>query len=173
MTKFVIEILKGINEKPETIVNHAANVALKMCLYYAFDVRNKWLLPEGEPPYKQDAAPIGMSPANFQMETKRFYLFARQDLNATRREALFIQILEGVHPSEAELLLAIKDQDLGRLFPNITYELVTQICPDIPQEYAAVAPSKSEEKPRGKGRPPGSKNKPKDELDTGVTNDQT
>lgn len=163
MTKFIVEILQEVNENPEAILQYKDNVALRMCFYYGFDTRLKFQLPEGEPPFKRDAAPIGMSPTNLQMETRTFYIYNRSDLTALRRESKFLQLLEGLHPSEADLMLAIKDQDIARLYPNVTYETICKIINDIPQEFAAVAKPKSEEKPRGKGRPPGAKNKPKDD----------
>jgi len=163
MTKFIVEILKEINETPEAILKYKDNVALRMVLYYGFDTRNKFELPEGTPPYRQDAAPLGMSPSNLQMETRTFYIYKRSDLTPLRREAKFVQLLEGLHVSEAELVIAMKDQDIGRLYPNITFDVIKKIILDIPEEFAAVAPPKSEEKPRGKGRPPGAKNKPKDD----------
>ena len=37
-------------------------------------------------------------------------------LSKTRRESMFIQILEGLHPTEAELLCLIKDKQLTKKF---------------------------------------------------------
>lgn len=170
MTKFVIEILKEVNQTPDTLKNYLNNNALQKTFIHAFDTRFKFILPEGVPPYKPDAAALGMSPGNYSMETRKFYVFQREDLKSTRREALFIQLLEGVHPSEAELLIAMKEQDLGSVFPNITFDLVKAagFLPETTEEFAAVPPVKSEDKPRGKGRPPGSKNlvKSNDTLET-------
>ncbi len=164
MTKFVIEILQTINDDVSKASQFVGNRAIHFTLDYAFDKTKKFALPEGPAPYKPDAAPLGMSPANFSMETQRFYVFCRTDLHPVRRETLFVQLLEALHPSEAELLLAIKDQDLGRLFPNITLEVANAAgLTKIPPENAAVPPVKSEEKPRGKGRPAGAKNKTKDD----------
>ena len=81
-------------------------------------------LPEGEPPFKPDAAPLGMAPANLRMETKKFYVYLRKDLKPIRKEQLFIGLLEAVHPSEAKLLVAIKDQKLNKLYPKITRKLL-------------------------------------------------
>lgn len=162
MSKYLTEILKDLNDTPDSAAKYANNGALKTLLSYAFDKNKKFVLPEGNPPFRPDAAPIGMSPANLMMETQRFYVFCRADLNPLRRESLFVQLLEGVHPSEADLILAIKDQDIGRIYPNITFEYVNEKgLVAIKPEDAAVAPVKSE--PRGKGRPPGAKNKTKED----------
>jgi hypothetical protein len=50
-------------------------------------------------------------------------VFCRADLPSLKRESIFISLLENIHPSEADLMLAIKDQDLTRLYPNLTREL--------------------------------------------------
>ena len=35
-----------------------------------------------------------------------------------------MQLLENIHPSEAKMMLAIKDQKLTKLYPKITHKLV-------------------------------------------------
>jgi hypothetical protein len=43
-----------------------------------------------------------------------------------RREQLFLQLLESVHPSEAKVLLAVKDQKLNKLYKNVTAKLAAE-----------------------------------------------
>ena len=123
--KFIPEILDEINQDPKAISNYKDSVALKILFDYAFNPAKKFDLPEGEPPFKHDAAPIGMSPANLMMELKKLYVFTpERPLNKVRRETLFIQLLENVHPSEAKLLCAVKDQTLPKLYKKITVDLL-------------------------------------------------
>lgn len=124
MSKYIPEIFKEINENPELLANYKDDAAMTIIFKHAFDPAQKFLLPEGKPPFKPDAAPIGMSPAIFKQELKRLYVFCRQDLTPLRRETLFVQLLENIHPSEAEVLIAIKDQTLTKMYKNITHELV-------------------------------------------------
>lgn len=125
MTPYITEILDEINKDPSLLkTKYSDHYAIKTILQYAFDKRGKMLLPEGEPPYKKDDAPIGMSPANFYQQVKKFYIFTRTDLSPVRREQLFIQLLEGLHPSESTICIAIKDQNITSLYPNITADLV-------------------------------------------------
>ena len=93
-------------------------------LQHAFDPAHKFELPEGVPPYKEDPAPLGMSPGNFLMEMRRLYVLCRKDLPKLRRETIFIEMLESFHPSESKVLLAVKDQNLNALYPNITHQLL-------------------------------------------------
>jgi hypothetical protein len=83
------------------------------------------LLPEGEPPFKPADQPIGMTDTNLFVEAKKMYVFMRQDLKPIKRESLFIGLLEGVHPTEAAILIAVKDQKLQKMYPKITWKLVS------------------------------------------------
>lgn len=126
-TKYMTEILEEVSADPKTLEKYKGNAGLKYIFEHAFIPEKKFDLPEGEPPYKPDAAPIGMSPANFTQETKKFYVFTKErPLKSVRREQLFIQLLESVHPSEAKLLIAIKDQKLNKLYKNVTAKLAAE-----------------------------------------------
>ena len=125
MTPYITEILTKINNDPSLLQSeYSKNFAICTLLQYSFDKNLKFLLPDGEPPFKPDAAPIGMSPSNFYQQVKKLYVFTRKDISNVRREQLFIQFLEGLHPSEAKVCIAIKDQDLTSLYPNITGDIV-------------------------------------------------
>lgn len=51
-------------------------------------------------------------------------------LNNIRRETMFINILEGLHPLESEILCLIKDKKLTDKY-NLTKEIVMEAYPDI------------------------------------------
>ena len=66
-------------------------------------------------------------------ESKHFYRFCKggnDALNAIRRETMFINILEGLHPLEAEIVCLCKDKRLGEVY-KITKEVVAEAYPDI------------------------------------------
>lgn len=66
-------------------------------------------------------------------EFKNFYHFVRggnSGLNSVRRETMFINILEGLHPLEAEILCLCKDKKLTDKY-KITKEIVSEAYPDI------------------------------------------
>lgn len=125
MTPYITEILDKINENPSLLKSqYITNFAICTVMKYAFDKNLKFLLPEGTPPFTPDNAPLGMTPSNFYQSVKKLYIFTRTDITNVRREQLFIQFLEGIHPSEAKVCIAIKDQNLTSLYPNITGDLV-------------------------------------------------
>ena len=52
------------------------------------------------------------------------------DISNTKKELMFIQILEGVHESEAEVLCLVKDKELGKKY-RITQNVVAEAFPTI------------------------------------------
>ena len=66
-------------------------------------------------------------------ESKNFYHFIRggnNSLSNIRRESMFINLLQGLHPLEAEIICLVKDKKLSDKY-NITKELVAEAYPDI------------------------------------------
>lgn len=123
-TRYITEILEEVNKEPTALAKYRDNAALRFIFQHAFLPEHKFDLPEGSPPFKEDAAPLGMSKANLVMETKKLYIFTKaKELNKVRKEHLFIQLLENVHPSEAKLLVAVKDQKLNKLYKKVTADL--------------------------------------------------
>ena len=138
MRKYVTEMLDEINKDPTLIEKYKTDAALKIIFEYAFDPAKKFILPEGEPPYKPSTEPMGMTPTNLFSELRRMYVFCRADLKPIKRESLFISFLEGVHPTEAKMLMAVKDQTLHKLYPKITRKLLEKagVIPELPKKEA-------------------------------------
>jgi hypothetical protein len=126
MRKYVTQMLEDINSDPANIAIYKGDGALRLILEYAFDPEKKMILPEGEPPFKHAAEPLGMTPTNLFGELRRLYIFCRADLTTIKRESLFISLLEGVHPTEAKMLCAVKDQTLHKMYPKITRKVVEE-----------------------------------------------
>lgn len=147
MIKYLPELLSDINKDTSLIHKHMKDAAFSIIMQYAFDPEKKMNLPEGAPEYKEDRSPMGLNPTNLRYESKRLYVFCRGDLSQLKRETLFIQLLESLHPEEAEILLSIKDQQLSKLYPNINRKLISQFgfCPDVEEDKPNRALSKSEE----------------------------
>ncbi len=71
--------------------------------------------------------------ASIRAEYKKFYNFCKggnPGLSSLRRETMFINILEGLHPLEAELLCLVKDKKLQEKY-KITKEIVSTAYPEI------------------------------------------
>ena len=66
-------------------------------------------------------------------EAKHFYRFVRggdDAMNAIRRETMFINILEGLHPLEAEIVVLVKDGKLEDRY-KVNKDVVSTAFPDI------------------------------------------
>jgi len=71
--------------------------------------------------------------SSIRKEFKRFYNFIKggnDSLTNLRRETMFINILQGLHPLDAEIVCLIKDKNLETKY-KITKEIVSQAYPDI------------------------------------------
>jgi hypothetical protein len=145
-TKYITEVLKELNDDPSLFQTTYKKVGdggpLGKLFTYAFTAGGKFLLPEGEPPYRPNPNPLGMTPAIFQQEISKFYVFCRPDLKPAKRETMFVQLLEAIHASEAKIMIAIKDQQLTKLYPNLTRKVLADagfIPPLTPEEAKAEA----------------------------------
>lgn len=66
-------------------------------------------------------------------EYQKFYNFVKggnDSLSSLRRESMFINILQGLHPLEAEILCLVKDKKLEAKY-KITRQIVEEAYPDI------------------------------------------
>jgi len=129
--KFINEVLHEINANPSLLVDGefkkvGSGGPLATLFSHAFHPNFKFLLPEGEPPYRKTDYVQGKTPMIFQQEVSRFKIFCRHDLKPAKIQQLFIQMLESIHEKEARILIAIKDQKLTDLYPNITVRLVVE-----------------------------------------------
>jgi hypothetical protein len=71
--------------------------------------------------------------SSIRKEYTKFYNFVKggnNGLSSLRRETMFINILQGLHPLESEILCLVKDKKLGTKY-KITKEIVAQAYPEI------------------------------------------
>ena len=129
------EVLTGIDQlktKEERIatLRKYKHPAIEAVLRGAYDPDIKWALPEGPVPYRASGAidQQGM----LYSEYKKFYVFVEgscPNLRQARRELLFVQFLESLHPGDAALITQVKDKHLP--YPNITPEIVEEAYPGL------------------------------------------
>jgi hypothetical protein len=66
-------------------------------------------------------------------EYEKFFNFVKggnDSLSSIRRELMFINILEGLHPKEAGLLILVKDKKLSEEY-KVSFDNVKESYPDI------------------------------------------
>ena len=132
---------------------------VKMIMVWNFDSSVISLLPAGEVPYgetQEQTVYMGSLSENLAREASGGESATGQDLDGrgktslrreyqnlyhyvkggndalatTRREMMFINLLQGLHPREAEVLVLTKDKKLGDKY-NITLDQVKEAYPDI------------------------------------------
>lgn len=129
------------------------NSHCKEILHHAFHPNIKFLLPEGTPPYVFRGTPEAF-PTTLYPEVRTFYIFCEgggANVNQIRREAIFIQLLEKIHPDEAKVVIAMKDKNFEELYDTITYDVVREAFPDMLPERE-VKKKRPPKKSGGKGR---------------------
>ena len=135
---FVHEVLELVDKqrtkaKKIEILQEYEDSALKAILIWNFDPTAVSIMPEGPVPYKENEVPVGTDHTSLRREWKNLYHFVKggnDSLNNLRRESMFIQMLEGLHPNEARIVVLAKD---GRLHEDYsaTYDQVAEAYPDI------------------------------------------
>ena len=135
---FMHEILELVNDarskaKKVDILREYETDALKSLFIWNFDPSVISMLPEGEVPYNKNEVPVGTDHTSLRREYKQLYHFVKggnDQLSKTRRESMFIQMLEGLHPDEAEILVLVKDGQLNKKY-KVTRDAVEEAYPDI------------------------------------------
>lgn len=137
--KLISEILTEVGKEPsrkkkiELLQNYdKTHKALRIILKGALDPSIKFLLPEGEPPYKKVDDTVDNT-GGLQVESRKFYLFVENaqsgQIKQAKREHLFIEMLESLHPDEAKLVIAMKDKTMP--YNGVTLKLVQEAFPGL------------------------------------------
>jgi hypothetical protein len=119
-----IEVLKKYN-----------SLALRDILRAAYDDFIEFNLPPGVPEYKASLSKEGMSPTSLQRQTTMMTYFVKKGKGDTlmpvKRERMFLQVLEGIHPKDAEILIAVKEKKFAGKYKGITKALVQEVWPTL------------------------------------------
>lgn len=147
------------NQKKVEVLKTYENDALKTIFIWNFDSSVVSLLPEGPVPYgdvneqnvysgnlsdnlvkeasggeaatSQDLE--GRGKTSLRREYQNLYHYVQggnNGLSTIRREMMFINLLQGLHPKEAEVLILTKDKHLTDKY-KISFENVKEAYPDI------------------------------------------
>jgi len=147
------------NAKKIEVLQTYAHDSVKTILIWNFDESVVSLLPEGDVPYaetneqtvysgtlseniaKEAAGGLsatgqdldGRGRTSLRREYQNLYHYVKggnNGLSTIRREMMFINLLRGLHPREAEVLILTKDKNLASKY-KITLDNVKEAYPDI------------------------------------------
>ena len=117
MTELVHEIIDAANAK-KTIKERIAFLSdpkvakrdvIRRLVFMSYNREVEILLPAVDPPFKSSEMPKGMN-TPIDSESRRFSIFVKglgyDDMNQSKRESIFIQILEAIDPDDGKILMA-------------------------------------------------------------------
>ena len=145
--------------KKVEVLQEYAHDSVKSVLIWNFDETVISMIPEGEVPYgdiEDQSVYSGSLSENLEQEMRGGESATGQDLdgrgktslrrewqnlyhyikggndslNKTRREMMFINLLRGLHPKEAQILILVKDKLLQSKY-KLTKDVVSEAYPDI------------------------------------------
>ena len=120
--------LKTKKQKVEFLRQHNTD-ALRMVLKSSFDPKIVWQLPEGPVPFSPNEAPEGTEHTVLAMEARKLHNFIQGGNNAltqNKREMMFVQMLEGLHQTEAYMLVDAKDKILHKTYKGLSSAVVKE-----------------------------------------------
>lgn len=137
--KYICEIFDEIASAPNDqtriqLLRRADSDTLRRILKGAFDRKIVWSLPKGSPPgRKRQNVPVSESLPILVKASKNFAIYVDGDHNKNfpkyKRELHFLQLLESIDMREADMLIAVKDQELN--VPGLTPALINAAFPNL------------------------------------------
>ena len=137
MAKLISDIFKEIEKttgrknKIAKIKEYESNNAFMQILEAVCDVRVVFELPEGAPPFNSPEDMIDNTGGLYQ-EMRKMYIFTKNrrsaEIHSIKRERIFIEMLESIHPEDAKLMVSVKDKKLP--YKGITTKLIEEAFPE-------------------------------------------
>jgi hypothetical protein len=143
MQKMIHEILQNVGaekdkDKKIQLLRQYNCQALREVVKYAFVPQLKFFTNE-VPKYKIDNVPEGMSFNSLFNESRRFYILTSpatelalsgKTTTIARKQQILLQILENIHPKEAEVVASMIVGDFSKKY-GITKKIVEEAYPQI------------------------------------------
>ena len=127
----ILELVHKAKTKKEKvrILKHYNSNGLRMIIKSSFDPKIKWVFPSGNVPYTKNDAPAGTEHTTLASESRKLYHCIKGGDGETpqwKKEQMFVQLLEGLHESEAALLVNAKDKKLHQVYKGLSTNVVCE-----------------------------------------------
>lgn len=134
----ISEVLRKVNnaktkaEKTELLLKYNSQT-LRSLFIWNFDESVFSALPEGDVPFTKNPAPEGTDHILLENEGKKFFYFIKgaSTISRSKREQIFLGMIESLHPDEAEVLILVKDKKLQKKYTRISKALIEETFPQI------------------------------------------
>ena len=126
--------------KKIAVLKEYRTTSLEMFLNAAINPNIVWMLPHGDVPFIENDAPEGTDHTTLHNEVHNFHNYVKMDrsrldmdevignptINSQKREMMFIQLLEGLHKDEANLVILAKDKKVSKTYKGLTAACVCE-----------------------------------------------
>ena len=135
----ISEVLRKVNnaktkaEKKELLQKYNSQT-LRSLFIWNYDETVVSMLPEGDVPFTPNPSPEGTDCTLLENEGKKLFYFVKggaDHISQSKRESLFIAMLENIHPDESEVLILVKDKKLQSKYSRVSKTLVQEAFPNI------------------------------------------
>lgn len=135
----ISEILRKTNnaktkEEKKKILLENNSQTLRSLFIWNYDDSVVSMLPEGDVPFTPNPAPEGTDNIKLEHEGKKLFYFVKggaDHISQSKREQMFLAMLESMHPDEAEVLCLVKDKKLQSKYTRISRALIEETFPNI------------------------------------------
>ena len=130
----VLDLFEKAKTKEEkiSVLKKYESPIIRAIMRINFDPSVQMALPEGEPPFKKEPdRPIGEQLTKLESEYRRFYIWLdpKTQLTKFKKEQLFVEMLEGLHLSEAMVIVLAKDKKLQTKYKSLKEDTVREAYP--------------------------------------------
>jgi hypothetical protein len=135
----ISEVLRKVNnaktkaEKTELLQKYNSQT-LRSLFIWNFDETVISMLPEGDVPFTPNPAPEGTNHTRLENEGKKLFYFVKggaSNLKQSKREQIFLGMIEALHPDESEVICLVKDKNLQKKYTRISRALIEETFPNI------------------------------------------
>tara|TARA_B100000073_G_scaffold205734_1_gene170683 strand:+ start:409 stop:843 length:435 start_codon:yes stop_codon:yes gene_type:complete len=130
----VLELVRKARTKEEKIkiLKQNDHWAIRDILLGTYSDRIEWILPKGKVPYRPSNPES--APTDLRRKNTEFRYFTKggkgEKMSIMKRESMFIGLLEGIHPNDAELVVNMINK---KKIEGITKNVAMEAYPDIPE----------------------------------------
>lgn len=129
-SRYLSEILDDANKSSDPVKSlqdaMKEEVRLTAILGYAINPKFKLstVLPPGAPPFAHSDLPLGLAELDILKLHNKLYIMFNPALKQFKREEILQQWFSSLHPTDVEIFIAIKDQNLDALYDKLTPKVI-------------------------------------------------